>query len=299
MYVASYQLSSIEVPIIIYNNNKIILKGGFWDGRIEINSLPSDSKEETISSMVFSGYDHPIVCMKMTKDEKLLICGTKVGSVIVYNVNGYNLEINDIIYSHSDEITSISIDDNLNMFATSSIDGYINLYILPSLQLVRVIHISSLKQKIDNNNNNINKNQFEEEIFQEYKEEKCLYADNVFLSSSPLACIAIFISNKRVFRSYSINGELIKEFEEKEVSKINSPIVFKNMNFFDYLIYGTNKGYIQIRSFPKMELINSIVVNDTCNITTLSLSNDKKFCYTWEGSDNLSIIYNNISNILI
>jgi WD40 repeat protein len=299
MYVASCQLSSIVVPIIIYNNNKIILKGGFWDGRIEINSLPSDSKEETISSMVFSGYDHPIVCMKMTKDEKLLICGTKVGSVIVYNVNGYNLEINDIIYSHSDEITSISIDDNLNMFATASIDGYINLYILPSLQLVRVIHISSLKQKIDNNNININKNQFEEEIFQEYKEEKCLYADNVFLSSSPLACIAIFISNKRVFRSYSINGELIKEVEEKEVSKINSPIVFKNMNFFDYLIYGTNKGYIQIRSFPKMELINSIVVNDTCNITTLSLSNDKKFCYTWEGSDNLSIIYNNISNILI
>ena len=303
IYSPSYQLSSIEIPIIIYNNNKLVIKGGFWDGRLEINSILSDSKEESKSLMVFSGYDQPIVCMKMTKDEKMLICGTKLGSVIVYNVNGYNLELKDIIYSHSDEITSISIDDNLNMFATTSLDGYINLHILPSLQLIRVIHISSLKPKIVENNDNIiindintDKKKFNEEIFEEYNEEKCLYADNVFLSSSPLSCIVIFISSKKVFRTYTINGELINEIEEKEFSKIYSPIVYKNMNFFEYLIYGTNNGLIQIRSFPKMELINSFILSDNTEIKTLSLSNDKRFCYTWEGGDNLSIIYNSFTN---
>ena len=39
MYAPNYQINSIEAPMIIYNNNKFVLKGGFWDGRIEFNSI--------------------------------------------------------------------------------------------------------------------------------------------------------------------------------------------------------------------------------------------------------------------
>ena len=301
-YAPSYQISSIEMPVIIYNNNKLMLKGGFWDGRIEINTIPSDSKEESESSMIFTRYGHPIVCMKMAKDEKLLICGTKDGCLIIYDVNAKDLKIKDIIYSHSNEITSISINDSLNMFATTSVDGYINLHILPSLQLFRVIHISSLKLKNKkvNDENNINKiniieeEVLEEEIFEEYKEEECLYAENVFLSSSPLACVVIFILNKKIFKTFTINGELINEIKETEgSSKIYSSIIYKNMNFNDFLIYGTNNGCVKIRSFPNMELINCIKISDS-DIKTLALSNDKRICYTWEGGENLSIINDNI-----
>ena len=365
-YAANYQISSIETPIIVYNNNKLMLKGGFWDGRIEINSISTDIKEETYSSMIFPGFFQPIVVMQMSKDEKLLLCGTKDGAIISYDVDGKKLELKDIIYSHNDEITSISINDNLNMFATTSLDGYIMIYILPSFQLVRSIHISSLKIKINskNQNSNINKNEennkinenmkvyessifykknenaiknekneneikndnidneininkiiennennddiknnkndimkslFKEQLFEEYKEDKCLYAENVFLSSSPLPCIVIFISNKNIFRSYTINGELINEIEEEEDStKIFSPIIYKNLNFHEFLIYGTNNGYVKIRAFPKMNLINSIKIYDDCEIKTLVLSNDNKFCYTWGKGDTLSIISDNI-----
>ena len=358
-YAANYQISSIETPIIIYNNNKLMLKGGFWDGRIEINSLQTDIKEENYSSMIFPGFSQPIVIMQMSKNEKLLLCGTKDGAIISYDVDGKKLEFKDIIYSHNDEITSISINDNLNMFATTSLDGYIMIYILPSFQLVRSIHISSLEIKLNstkqnninkkedknkindnvkendkieknknekkeneiinenidneininkiienkedeeenkiNNNNEIIENLFKEQLVAEYKEDKCLYAENVFLSSSPLACVAVFISNKNIFRSYTINGELINEIEEVEEStKIYSPIIYKNLNFHDFLIYGTNNGYIKIRAFPKMNLINSIKIYDDCEIKTLVLSNDNKYCYAWGKGDTLSIISDNI-----
>ena len=51
------------------------------------------------------------------------------------------------------------------MFTTTSFDGYINIYILPSYQIVRVIHISSLKKKLKESEekkekeNNINENE--------------------------------------------------------------------------------------------------------------------------------------------
>ena len=41
-----------------------MLKGGFWDGRIEINSISSDSKKDQISSIIFTDYDIPIVFME-------------------------------------------------------------------------------------------------------------------------------------------------------------------------------------------------------------------------------------------
>ena len=363
-YAANYQISSIETPIIIFNNNKLMLKGGFWDGRIEINSIQSDTKEENYSSMIFPGFSQPIVYMQMSKDEKLLLCGTKYGAIISYDVDGKKLEFKDIIYSHNDEITSISINNNLNMFATTSLDGYIMLYILPSFQLIRSIHISSLKIKInskkenninkseennkinddkefesfiifnkddkfennkneneikkynidnevninkiveknqdyeeikDNNKNEIIENLFKEQLLAEYKEDKCLYAENIFLSSSPLPCVTVYISTKNIFRSYTINGEIINEIEEVEDStKIYSPIIYKNLNFHEFLIYGTNNGYIKIRAFPKMNLINSIRIYSDCEIKTLVLSNDNKYCYAWGKGDILSIISDNI-----
>ena len=106
--------------------------------------------------------------------------------------------------------------------------------------------------------------------------------------------MAVFISNKNIFRSYTINGELINEIEEVEEStKIYSPIIYKNLNFHEFLIYGTNNGHIKIRAFPKMNLINSIKIDD-CEIKTLVLSNDNKYCYAWGKGDTLSIISDNI-----
>ena len=135
--------------------------------------------------------------MEITKDETILLCGTLTGYLICLSINGLNLKIIKKINLHSEEINYININDNLNMFATSSLDGFVNLHILPSFELVRSLKIS-----------NTNKNSYYE------NDSIFCYADNVFLSSSPLACLVIYIASKRIFRVFTINGEFIEDIQE-------------------------------------------------------------------------------------
>ena len=73
-YASSYLISQQNPPIIIYNKNKYMIKGGFWDGRLEINSIIIDPKEKEkhFSNKIYIK-EGPIVVMEMTKDEKILL----------------------------------------------------------------------------------------------------------------------------------------------------------------------------------------------------------------------------------
>ena len=263
----SYLMSNQSPPIIFYNKNKYMLKGGFWDGRLEINTIIIEPKEKEkhFSNNLFIN-EGPIITMEMTKDERILLCGTKTGYLICLSVNGPNLEIIKKLYIHNEEITFININDNLNMFATSSLDGYINMHILPSFELIR-----SIKLSIANKN-----------FFYGNYDDEFYYANNVFLSSSPLPCITAFISSKRIFRTYTINGELVEDRQESDNSNyIKCPIVFSGLNFQDYLIYGTDDGRIKIRSFPNMDLLNNVVPYGCNEIISMDISLDKKYCFLW------------------
>ena len=564
-YSSSYQISSLNnYPFIVYGKSKYVVKGGFWDGRLEFNSVPSDTKEQPISKTIFSQYGKPIVVMELSEDEKYLICGTISGLISIFNVNNEVIDNEFNIFLHSDEITSISINNNLNMFASVSKDGYLLLFIIPSFKLVRAIKLSTkvirrkrsrimenineikinetkekneikdklkkgedkkeiklvneeekkvviiveekeeenkclkedekneiinnkdkdndekkeedikvkqgeikdkmeeknekdmkkeqlkeeekikgkeekdikeyneikkegnlpeikevkevkvekeeievgevkeeakekesneekeikevkeeikekekikekeeiiekeeIKEKEDNkekedtkekevkqkneekevkdiinenldekNNKNEpdnNKNKNEELVNKivEYQndntinkieeinnikikniqkneknidikeekdelEEEQIYADNVFLSSSPLPCITVYISKKKLFRTYTINGEFVGEEKEEDDSGsqlIKCPIIFKNLYFQDFLIYGTDKGCVKIRSFPKMNLIGKeICVSPGNSIEALEISKDKRFCYVWSKGNEINII---------
>ena len=167
---------------------------------------------------------------------------------------------------------------------------------------------SDNKNKIEENNT-INPNdkstpQNIEENNESKEEEEQLYADNVFLSSSPLPCVTIYISKKKLFRTYTINGEFVsEESEEDEYGSqfIKSPIVFRSLNFQDFLIYGTDKGCIKVRSFPRMKLIGNIIeVTPGVSIETLELSYDKRYCYAWSKGNELNIIKDvNVSSIQV
>ena len=62
------------------------------------------------------------------------------------------------------------------------------------------------------------------------------------------------------------------------------------MNFHDFLIYGTEGGFVKIRSFPEMNLINSIKPFEGQEIKCLELSPDIRFCYIWSHKDKIAII---------
>ena len=273
-YSPSYTISSKDTPIVLYNNNKYMIKAGFWDGRIEMNSLVLDQKEKTYAKKNYYVKEGPVLLMEITKDEKILICGTKTGCLICFSIEKFSLNLIKKLYSHSDEITSININDNLNMFATSSLDGYINLHILPNFELVRSIKIC---------NTNINSyNENDSEFY---------YANNVFLSSSPVACVTVFISSKRIFRSFTINGEFIEEIQEtNNLNYIKCPIIFNDLDFQDYIIYGTDDGTIKIRKFPHLELINSVCPKEGNEIISMDISKDNNYCYIWLNNNEIFVI---------
>ena len=271
-YANSYKINDGEFPLIIYDNWKYLLKGGFWDGRIEFNTLNAEQKEETISNTIFSIFGACISIMEISKKENYLLCGTKEGLLLSYKIKKTKIELNNNIFTHSEPIVSISINDSLNMFATSSKDGYVMIYIIPTFELVRAIYIPSL-----------------------FKDEsEFLYADNVFLSNSPLPSITVYISKKRLFKTFTINGHFIQDIKEEEgVNSIKSPIVFESFDYQDFLIYGTNNGLIKIRKFPEMELANSIKpFNNDKSIECICLSLDQKYCFAWSSSNEIAVISN-------
>ena len=282
-YTSSYQMSNIQIPVVVFGNNKFIIKGGFWDGRIEINSINQDSKEEkdniNFSVIVQEG---PVVAMEISKDENLLICGTIYGYLVAYEIiyinNNTNIQLNLIkkLYDHNGSINSISINNTLNMLATCADDENVYLYLLPTFEVFRVFKVSELN-KIGN--------------YEDSYEEKLFIANNVFLSNCPLPCVSIYIKSKRVFKSYTVNGEYIGENQETDnTNKIKCSIIFNDLSFSDYLIYGTDDGMIKIRSFPDMNLINKYQAFESNEVECLEISFDKRYCYAWSKGGEITVI---------
>ena len=277
-YACSYRMSNIETPIVVYNNNQSIIKGGFWDGRLEINNLNLEKNNDITLQVqtIFNPDLSPITHIDYSSKEKTFICGSIEGNLYIYKLNNYVPEFIKGLYLFDEEITSIYINDNLNMFCVSSKDGFINLHVLPSFDLVRTIYLN----KKDN-----------DKYFNKDTNSYRLFANNIFLSNFPLPCITAFINSNKLFISYTINGKLISEVNECDNSyKIKSPIIYTNHNFQDILIYGTNDGLIKLRKFPEMDLLNKIEVFPNKEINAICISPDKKYCYIWSSGNVIGVI---------
>jgi hypothetical protein len=219
-----------------------------------------------------------------------MICGNEKGALIIFSLN-YNsfidnkkyVELLKIIESHNhNRINSISINDNLNLFADCSYDGYINLYTFPKIGLIKSIFI---------NDNKLNKNEI----------------DYVFLSSQPLSVVVVYSNKQCLFKTYSINGHdlnydsndksLLKEIGMPSYNNDNmiNPIIFTDYKFNDYLCYIFKYKFIVIRKFPEMEFhLKFNCFNPNCCFTFIHISKDLKNIYVYEENENELYIINNL-----
>ena len=97
-----------------------------------------------------------------------------------------------------------------------------------------------------------------------------------------MPCATVYISSIKLFKTYSING--IQLFENNESGKstyIGSSMIIHDLNFQKILIYGISNGFIKIRKFPDMTLINTIDFLDGQPIVKFTLSQGHRFCYTY------------------
>ena len=271
-FTPSYLISDITPPILISNDNNYFFKGGFWDGRVEISSI--NKELNNFYNCFYPNIDDPVINMKISFDDNYLLCGTLKGVLVIIKIINRNknlyFHIYKKIYDHNDIITSMFICDKLNICATCAKDGNILCYTMPKFKLVHCIKIL-----LDNDKN-----------------DNTIYANDIFLSSTPVPCISVFISEKKIFKNYSINGIPINEIKEIDnSSNITSSKVIHDLNFQEYLIYGTDNGFIKIRKFPELTLINSIEFKEGNPIEAFDISFDHRFCYVYNGRENFAFFY--------
>jgi WD40 repeat protein len=91
----------------------------------------------------FLDTQNQITVLKIDKDEKFSFAGSKLGILYIFKVNEHIWTQHMLLLDHTDEITSIHVSNILNIFATSSLDGYINLYTFPESKLFRSIKLNN------------------------------------------------------------------------------------------------------------------------------------------------------------
>ena len=104
-------------------------------------------------------------------------------------------------------ITSIFCENNLNLFGSTSEDGFINLYTLPKFNIFKSIKLNSY-----------------------------IFADYLFISIAPLPCFSFFCGETKTFYNYSINGQKLSEIKEDSADFIYYPIIYKNETFCDNIV---------------------------------------------------------------
>jgi hypothetical protein len=245
MFIYQYPKAFNDKTLRMYEEGKSMIIGGYYDGKIIIiNTEPKLVQTEIVPF----NEEEPICAIAISKDEDYMFLGNMKGNIKVYK-NDFEAKDWKPLYQLNDqmkEITYIDCNNKLNLWASSTIDGYINLYSFPQCKLFRSIKVPT---------------------------KNCNY---IFLSSSPLPSIIAITYEKKESEIfvYSINGYLI--LRQKEQGNISSPIIFKDLNSNDYLAYISN-GSIFIRSLPN--LILHLFIEDLPDIYTIFTNKNKTILY--------------------
>ena len=218
---------------LYFENEICIIITGFYNGCVYIKYKNRKEIEEIrIKNKKISDYDKSLItAMEINKKEKILFLGTNKGSIIIYYTHkNSKFDYYKMLRNNTKRINYINSNDILNMFITSSEDGFINLFTFPKCDLVNSI----------------------------YDINKC---DYVFLFNYPIPSFSTFSNSNSRFLCYTLNGNEI-HLNDLEVNVntyiahelILSPNIITN-KFNDYLIYISNDSSIIIRKAPYLNII--------------------------------------------
>ena len=261
LLIRDLEIFSLNSPIIIYSQGRYIAQGGFYGGLILLSELEPDINDKSknyFSSIlnnteIFNKIDYsPITTLIINKSEEAIIAGTYMGTVIIYD-NSWNIK--NVLNDHQHlPITSLNFSDELLIWGSCSMDGYVKIYTYPTNKPILSIKV-----------------------------EQSSYAEYLLISSSPLPSFVIYSKNNLYFYCYSLIGKLIRK-EKEEYIEIKTPIIFKDIYGNDKLIYGDDTGSLNIRTLPNLELLIPFEINETV-INIIEMSNNRKYCSGWSDED--------------
>ena len=228
--------------LCFFNHGKSIIMGGFYDGKLMVYSL--ENKKNNLELYPFLE-EKPILCIELDKEENYLFLGNTIGNICIYKVDPDLKKWNNL-YLKTNQLSPIShinCNNELNLWCSTSIDGYINIYTLPLCKLIRCIKVAT---------------------------NKCSYA---FLSSSPLPSIIVIndeVNNSELY-VYSINGNFL--FKQQEYIHLTNPIIIKDIYNFEYLAFVGSDNII-IRKLPNLDV--HITIDCFLGIHIFCITEDNK-----------------------
>ena len=267
IYNYQYPKKYNDKNIVFCNHKKIIIMGEFYDGKVSIISY---EPKVVVKELIPFSEEIPIISITVNKNEEYLFLGDILGNIKIYKIND-DIEKYESLHLISDQFSPIShldCNEELNLWASASIDGYINIYTFPLCKLIR-----SIKVPIN----------------------KCNYA---FLSPFPSPSIIVIGEEEEKNESeifvYSINGHLI--MKQKEQSLITCPLIIKDINSYEYLAYIT-KDNIIIRNLPSLYL--HVNIDNLKDIYAFCLSEDMRIIYGInQNGDEIYVIREETNNML-
>ena len=235
--------SSNNKAIAFLQHGKVLIIGGFFDGKAIF--IPVDGKRQSHIVIPFKD-ESPILSITCDKDDEFVFMGNAVGNVCVYINNDGNYKTKYLLSDQQSPISHMHCNEELNLLATASIDGYLCLYTLPLCKLIRYFKVPT---------------------------EKCSY---VFLCDSPIPCIVVISDeeNNSEIYVYSINGKYYNKKEE--YFKILSPVLIKDIDSMDYLVCIGNDT-IYIISIP--DLVVQVSIEKMIGVHSICFSEDYKTLY--------------------
>ena len=214
-----YRMDLEHSPSIVYDKGNYLMMGGYWNGQIIINYLEDDEKKaknqnQKYFNILYTNKMSPVTVMKMDESETFLICANKIGCIFIFVNRENKIEWNlyKTICDNEKEITSLDLNENLNVLVTCDREGYINIYTFPQCKLFNSFKINDIQLPMNNNQNDTNNSSIEsrpESNMNINTSQIELYADIVIISHIPLPTLIFYIHLKKCLCVYSINFHLI------------------------------------------------------------------------------------------
>ena len=262
-----YRMDLEYSPSLIYDKGNYLIQGGYWNGQIIINYLEDDDKKSKNKAqknfnILSTKKMSPIILMKIDESETFLICANKIGCVFIFIINKENkLEwsLYKVLRDNHKEITSLDLNENLNIFITCDKEGFNNLYTFPQCKLFNSFKINENQLPSNNIPNEPNNNSFSasrsESNMNINISQIDLYIDIIIISQTPLPCFICYIHLKKCLCVFSINFHLINC---KYGFDISSNAIKKYSDYFqkDYLfIYNKKENCIEIYDTLNLNLV--------------------------------------------
>ena len=221
-----------NVLCVALDNNTKLLFANTFDNSILIIDIKTTKLIQTIYINDIYHGNYRITALSLSKYGDRIVFATEIGSILLCSIqlikkqlihNTYSINVIKVVTDHLNEVNNIELNTDMNVLISSDIDGYVNIYTLPNVKLVRSIKLNTLP-----------------------------YAQLLMVSSAYVPCVVCYCDG--MFEVFTINGSHVNvEIEKGWKEKVCSYAVFNTMLNEQFLILGLMNGKVEVRELPELK----------------------------------------------